>query len=116
MAHCGLLLNDGSSFILLNDGHSVILLNDTSCTSDPGRAPATSAGGALAWRKYFAEQDRIDQLARARLERIRDSVEYKRLMRQIRIVEEHLAMEPNNRKAHAKLRDLERRIKLLESL
>lgn len=34
MANCGLLLNDGSSFILLNDG-GAILLNDNSCATEP---------------------------------------------------------------------------------
>jgi hypothetical protein len=35
MANCGLLLNDGSSFILLNSG-GVVLLNDNSCGTEAG--------------------------------------------------------------------------------
>jgi hypothetical protein len=36
MANCGILLNDGTSFLMLNDGTSFVLLNDNTCTSEPG--------------------------------------------------------------------------------
>lgn len=39
MANCGLLLNDGSSFVLLNDGSSFLLLNDNTCDFEPGQEP-----------------------------------------------------------------------------
>lgn len=35
MANCGLLLNDGTTFVGLNDGFA-ILLNDNSCAFEPG--------------------------------------------------------------------------------
>jgi hypothetical protein len=35
MANCGLLLNDGSSFVLLNSG-GVLLLNDNTCGTEAG--------------------------------------------------------------------------------
>jgi hypothetical protein len=41
--NCGLLLNDGTSFLLLNEGF--LLLNDDSCVSEPGEEPA-SVGAA----------------------------------------------------------------------
>jgi hypothetical protein len=37
--NCGLLLNDGTSFLLLNEGF--LLLNDDSCVSEPGEEPAS---------------------------------------------------------------------------
>jgi hypothetical protein len=39
--NCGLVLNDGTSFILLNDASSVVLLNDDSCLAPP--SPYTTA-------------------------------------------------------------------------
>jgi hypothetical protein len=39
MANCGLLLNDGSSFVILNAG-GVLLLNDTSCGTEAGISEA----------------------------------------------------------------------------
>lgn len=36
MANCGILLNDGTSFLLLNDGTSFLLLNDNTCDAEPG--------------------------------------------------------------------------------
>lgn len=35
MANCGILLNDGTSFLLLNSG-DFFLLNDNSCDAEPG--------------------------------------------------------------------------------
>jgi hypothetical protein len=67
MANCGLLLNDGTSFVLLNDGTSAILLNDSSCAFEPGQGggatpPTTDGGGFVEghrgshyWRKYQEE-------------------------------------------------------------
>jgi hypothetical protein len=46
MANCGLVLNDGSSFILLNDGTSALILNDNSCLVEPGQG---SGGGHALW-------------------------------------------------------------------
>jgi hypothetical protein len=59
MANCGLLLNDGTSFVLLNDGTSFLLLNDNSCSSEPG-ADLGAGGdlghrGSLYWKRYQAE-------------------------------------------------------------
>jgi hypothetical protein len=39
VANCGLLLNDGASFVLLNAG-GVLLLNDTSCGTEAGISQA----------------------------------------------------------------------------
>lgn len=70
MANCGLLLNDGSSFILLNDGTSAILLNDNSCAFEPGGGggvvtPTIPPGGgypvhrgSLYWKRYQEELKR----------------------------------------------------------
>lgn len=63
MANCGLLLNDGSSFVLLNDGTSAILLNDNTCAFEPGQgadqAPDILPSGSnyLAW--WQGEWERI---------------------------------------------------------
>jgi fibronectin-binding autotransporter adhesin len=43
--NCGLVLNDGTSFVLLNDGGSVVLLNDASCALPPVVGSALSATG-----------------------------------------------------------------------
>jgi hypothetical protein len=53
MANCGLLLNDGSSFVLLNDNVSVILLNDASCAFEPG---ADTGGGAAIVGGHFTRK------------------------------------------------------------
>jgi hypothetical protein len=45
MANCGLLLNDGTSFVLLNDGISAVLLNDESCSVEPGQGGASDTKG-----------------------------------------------------------------------
>jgi hypothetical protein len=64
MANCGLLLNDGTSFVLLNDGASAVLLNDNSCSVEPGSGPLPGGGHALwdihhrgsrYWKKYQEE-------------------------------------------------------------
>jgi hypothetical protein len=44
MPNCGLLLNDGTSFIELNAG-GFILLNDSSCDVEPGGGEAEPTGG-----------------------------------------------------------------------
>ena len=75
MANCGLLLNDGSSFILLNDGTSVILLNDSTCAFEPGQgeeaeAPAVPAPtptpdrGFDRYMEEFARQRMLERQAR----------------------------------------------------
>jgi hypothetical protein len=50
--NCGLVLNDGTSFVLLSDASSVLLLNDDSCTAEPSPystavLSATGSGEAL---------------------------------------------------------------------
>jgi hypothetical protein len=70
MANCGLLLNDGTSFILLNSG-DFYLLNDNSCATEPGATPPVvvvdtippgggsleryTHRGSLYWKKYQEE-------------------------------------------------------------
>jgi hypothetical protein len=64
MANCGLLLNDGTSFVLLNDGTSAVLLNDNSCSIEPGSGLPPGGGhalwdihrrGSLYWKRYQEE-------------------------------------------------------------
>jgi hypothetical protein len=53
-ANCGLLLNDGTSFVLLNTG-DFVLLNDNTCLAEPGGGgePAVDSSGPGAGR-YMA--------------------------------------------------------------
>jgi hypothetical protein len=69
MANCGLLLNDGTSFVLLNDS-SFLLLNDNSCATEPdGTAPVVTippggGGNYLEW--WERERARILEERKAR--------------------------------------------------
>jgi hypothetical protein len=57
--NCGLVLNDGTSYILLNDDTSVLLLNDDSCLAPPApySTGALSASGSAAAAFVGASQD-----------------------------------------------------------
>lgn len=70
MANCGLLLNDGSSFVLLNDGASAILLNDSSCAFEPGQGgdqqPTSGSANYLVW--WNQQWDRIRAERKRRVE------------------------------------------------
>jgi hypothetical protein len=67
MANCGLLLNDGTSFVLLNDS-SFLLLNDNTCVTEPGGDAVTvlpgGGGNYLAW--WEQERARILEERKAR--------------------------------------------------
>jgi hypothetical protein len=70
MANCGILLNDGTSFLLLNSG-DFYLLNDNSCATEPGATPPVVVvdtippgggslekhihRGSLYWKRYQEE-------------------------------------------------------------
>jgi hypothetical protein len=43
--NCGLVLNDGTSYVLLNDGNSALLLNDDSCLAPPPSTGTLSVTG-----------------------------------------------------------------------
>lgn len=69
MANCGLLLNDGTSFVLLNDGTSALLLNDNSCAFEPGAGgvtiqPGGGQGNYIEW--WEREWARIREERRGR--------------------------------------------------
>lgn len=48
MANCGLLLNDGTSFLLINSG-DFLLLNDNTCATEPGVEVAAADEGGGHW-------------------------------------------------------------------
>jgi hypothetical protein len=73
--NCGLLLNDGTSFVLLNDDTSVFLLNDDTCLVPPDGTPdvveppvvltdngGVAAPGAWRVRKKKKKKDELDDL------------------------------------------------------
>lgn len=100
MANCGLLLNDGTSFLLLNDG-SFFLLNDNSCDLEPGAVEATGAGGSSSsyggtplrgtWNEWWKIADAFQNYSDDPKPDERNlTPEQKRLFRKLRMLEEQL--------------------------
>jgi hypothetical protein len=129
MANCALLLNDGS-FVLLNDGSSIVLLNDNSCFD--GVVPVSpspqdlvppaveqGAGGALAWRARYQEEDGKKRRRAALLALIRGSDDYKRLKRRLAMLQEHL-LDAKGRvetvTVKEKIADIEAQIEMMERI
>jgi hypothetical protein len=91
MANCGLLLNDGSSFILLNDGVSAILLNDATCATEPGAVSTTvttggGVGFASGWQAYWKMRKMLEDPQ----EYPGASPQYLRLLKKLRMYQEQL--------------------------
>jgi hypothetical protein len=128
MSYCGLLLNDGTSFVLLNDGASFLLLNDNSCATEPSgavsaeqpAAAAAAAGGfAKAW-DYDTARRRKREVARYfALQKIRSSSKYRSLQRKLAMLEEQLSDNPAwylKAEIEQKIEEIKLRIRLLEDM
>jgi hypothetical protein len=115
VSYCRYLLSDGSSFLLTTD-YSHLLLEDDSCSAPGAAGGAGGAGGIKAWRNYRREKDERDKRAVELLALIRESDEYKRLQRKLRMLHEHLLDSPNSREIKAKIADIARQIEMMERL
>lgn len=73
MANCGILLNDGTSFLLLNSG-DFFLLNDNTCTAEPGVTTTTTTTPAPAAAPDRGFDETLEAFAKER-RRIREERE-----------------------------------------
>jgi hypothetical protein len=115
MANCALLLNDGPSYLKLNST-GLLLLNDNSCEFEPGVSGPAGAGGAIAWKKQYEEEQRRQKKRDFALERLREQEFYKRLKRKLAMYQAMLE-DVSGRglvRLEAKITSIENEIKRLE--
>jgi hypothetical protein len=83
-------------------------------------APPTGAGGVPAWRKYGSEEWENRKRNAMLLALIRDSGDYKRLIRKLQMLQEHLLMAEGDRYRTAevkrKIAAIEEQIRMMEQL
>jgi hypothetical protein len=119
LANCGLLLNDGTSFVLLNGGF--LLLNDGSCSTEPGAGgvggvPGGVGGFSAAWARHYRETAERERSKIRDLAIVRQSKEYKRLKSQLAMVNELLLDEPDSERIKARIEELEHELWLMEQI